>query len=139
MRAGRAFGSVHGPWILAVRIAVAAVWIAFGLFFKVLGLVPRHRQIVAAVVGEELATPVTLLVGLAETCLGLWYLSGHRPRLCMGVQTAAIVAMNSLELFMAWHWLLAPLPMLAANALFLGAGWWAALRTSPRRHATPVA
>jgi len=112
--------------VAAVRMLAAAVWIAFGLLFKVMGLVPRHRAIVAAVLGEGLAGPVTLAVGLGETALGLWILSGIRPRTCVAVQAAAIASMNGLELALAVDLLLAPLPMVVGNALFLGAGWWAA-------------
>ncbi|MBL8112849.1 MAG: hypothetical protein JNK60_08195, partial [Acidobacteria bacterium] len=77
------------------------MWILFGFVFKVLGLLPRHRGIVAAIVGEEPAGPLTVVIGVFETALGLWILSGIRPRLCAAAQTLAILAMNSLELSLA--------------------------------------
>ena len=113
--------------VLAVRVFAAALWITFGFLFKVLGLVPRHRMIVATFFGDELAGPITILVGLGETGMGLWVLSGYRPRLCVALQTAAIVSMNTLELLFAWDLLLAPIPMVIGNALFLAVQWWAAL------------
>lgn len=36
-----------------LRLGIAGVWLVFGLLFKALGAVPRHRAIVARVVGEE--------------------------------------------------------------------------------------
>ncbi len=113
--------------ILALRIGTASVWILFGLVFKVFNLVPRHRRIVAAVLGERAAVPVTVLVGLGETLLGAWILSGLHPVACAAVQTAAIVAMNALELRYAKAHLLAPVPMVLANLTFLAAGWYLAL------------
>jgi hypothetical protein len=121
-----------GAWVVAVRIATASVWLAFGLLFKLLGLVPRHRAIVAAVVGEAAAGPLTFAVGAAEVLLAAWVLSGWRPRLCMSAQTVALAAMNALELLAARDLLLAPIPMLLGNAALLGAGWWAALQARPR-------
>lgn len=114
--------------ILAIRIATAAVWILFGLVFKIFGLVPRHRLIVSAFFGESAARPITLLIGGAETAMGAWILSGIRPRTCMAVQTLAIASMNALELGKAKHHLLAPIPMVGANAAFLAIGWYAALK-----------
>ncbi|RMH18543.1 MAG: hypothetical protein D6696_12820 [Acidobacteria bacterium] len=119
--------------IIAIRLGAAAVWLVFGLGFKVLGGVPRHRTIVAAVVGEGAAGPVTVLVGLAETAIALWILSGLWPRACAAVQTVALASMNALELLRARDLLLAPLPMVLANAAFLGLVWYAALHSGRRR------
>ncbi len=118
--------------ILVLRVVTAAVWLVFGLGFKVLGLVPRHRTIVATIVGEALAGPTTIAIGLAETATAAWILSGFRPRTCAAVQTLAIVAMNVMELTLARDYLLAPIPMLFANAAFLTAGWICALRAPAR-------
>ena len=45
------------------------------------------------------------------------------------MQTLAIVVMNALELTFAREHLLAPLPMVLANSVFLTAGWYLAVRT----------
>jgi uncharacterized membrane protein YphA (DoxX/SURF4 family) len=118
--------------IAALRIGTAAVWLIFGVVFKMLGLVPRHRLIVASVVGDAAAGPVTVLVGAAEAAMGLWILSGVRPRACATVQTLAIAAMNALELSLARDLLLAPIPMVYANAAFLGIVWYCALKAAPQ-------
>ena len=113
--------------LLTLRIATASVWILFGLVFKVLNVVPRHQAIVATILGAAVAGPVTLLIGLAETAMGIWILSRWRPRTCAAVQTIAIVSMNALELSLARDQLLAPLPMVCANSAFLAVGWYLAL------------
>lgn len=120
------------PLLTILRVGTAAVWLVFGLVFKVLHAVPRHDQIVAAVLGPDLARPLTIAVGAAETLLGLWILSGRWPRTCAAVQTLAIVAMNTLELTFARDHLLAPVPMVLANTLFLAAGWYLAVQTRSR-------
>lgn len=116
--------------IIALRIGTACVWILFGLVFKVLHVVPRHEKIVAAVIGPDWAGPVTVGIGAAEGCMGLWILSGRRPLLCASTQTVAIVGMNVLELGFASEHLLAPIAMPCANAVFLGLGWFLAVRTA---------
>ena len=97
--------------VLGIRILAAVVWFVFGTIFKVGGAVPRHREIVAEVLGGEIAPSITVLIGLAETALGLWFLIGFLPRICAVFQTVAIVSMNALELIYARSLLLAPAPM----------------------------
>jgi hypothetical protein len=131
------FSVADGRWrrrvVVALRIGTAAVWLVFGVVFKVLDLVPRHRLIVATVLGAAVAGPVTVAIGAAEAAMGLWILSGIRPRLCAAAQTVAIVSMNALELGLAKDLLLAPVPMVCANAAFLAAGWFCALNTPGAR------
>ncbi|HTE06516.1 MAG TPA: DoxX-like family protein [Planctomycetota bacterium] len=114
--------------ILAVRLFAASVWLLSGVVFKLLDVVPRHRQIVAAVVGEAASRPLTLAIGAGEALMGVWILSGARPRTCAAVQTLAIAAMNAVELSVARDLLLAPAAMVCANLALLAAVWYAALR-----------
>jgi hypothetical protein len=114
----------HVTWL---RIGVAVVWLLFGLLFKALGAVPRHRQIVERVVGSDRAGLVLWMVALGEISLGIWMLVGIHLRFCMIVQTALIAAMNTLELLKARDLLLSPIAMLCANALFLSLGWYVAV------------
>jgi uncharacterized membrane protein YphA (DoxX/SURF4 family) len=113
--------------LFAIRLATAAVWIVSGFGFKVLGWVPRHEAIVAVFFGAALAGPLTKGIGLLETALGLWILSGRLPRTCAGARTLGILAMNSLEIAFARDLLLAPWPMVLGNSLFLALGWYLAL------------
>lgn len=115
------------PMVEPLRIATALVWLLFGIGFKVLGLVPRHRRIVASVLGDAIAGPATVIIGVAEAGLGVWILSGAHPLLCAGTQTVAIVSMNALELARARDLLLAPLAMVCANTAFLAVGWYCAV------------
>lgn len=113
--------------IAILRIATAGVWLISGVVFKILDMVPRHRLIVASVLGEAVAGPATLLIGGAEMLMALWILSGVRPRTCAAAQTIAIATMNALELTLARDLLLAPIPMVCANIAFLAVGWYCAL------------
>jgi uncharacterized membrane protein YphA (DoxX/SURF4 family) len=113
--------------VLGIRILAAVVWFVFGTIFKVMSTVPRHREIVATILGDENAPLITVLIGLGETVLGLWFLIGFLPRTCAALQTAAIISMNTLELIYARSHLLAPVTMVIVNAIFLALVWSAAL------------
>ncbi len=76
---------------------IAAVWIANGLFCKVLNLVPRHGQIVARILGDDYSRPLTLLIGLSEIGMAMWIISGIRTRLNAVIQIVVIAIMNTLE------------------------------------------
>ncbi|HEV7700167.1 MAG TPA: DoxX-like family protein [Pyrinomonadaceae bacterium] len=80
---------------------MAAVWIANGLFCKLLDLVPRHREIVARILGEEHSLAITRMIGVAEIAMAVWVLSGIAPRLNAIAQIAIVVAMNILEFCLA--------------------------------------
>lgn len=71
-----------------------------GLFCKVLNFVPRHEQIVAAIVGNEESRTVTLLIGIAEVLMAVWVLSRYQSRLNAVIQMAVVAAMNILEFLM---------------------------------------
>lgn len=80
---------------------IASVWIINGLFCKVLDLVPRHRWIVARILGDEYSGLLTKMIGIAEVCMGIWVLSGVRGRLSAMAQIVLVGTMNILEFFMA--------------------------------------
>jgi hypothetical protein len=113
--------------IAALTFVTASVWLVFGMWFKLLGMVPRHRLIIAAILGEAVAGPMTLIVGAAETTLALWIISGLYPRICAAVQSMAIVTMNTVELLYAKNLLLSPGLMICLNAVLLTAVWYWAL------------
>src|SRR4051812_46561814 len=76
---------------------IAVVWLANGLFCKVLNLVPRHQQIVARILGEDYARPFTLLIGLSEILMAIWIVSNIKSRLNAIAQMLIIATMNILE------------------------------------------
>lgn len=80
---------------------IAMVWIVNGLLCKVLNLVPRHQEIVSRILDVSDARFCTLLIGIAETAMGLWILSGIRSRLNAITQIVIIAGMNTLEFVLA--------------------------------------
>ena len=105
---------------------VALIWIANGFWAKVLGRVPRHRQIVAHILGAEHAPEITKAIGFSEIGLGLWVATGLRKQQTAWLQIALIATMNILEGILAEHLLLWG----RWNALFagilIGIVWWSA-------------
>jgi uncharacterized membrane protein YphA (DoxX/SURF4 family) len=80
-----------------LNYCIAAVWLANGLFCKVLNLVPRHQQIVARILGEQYATVFTKAIGFAEIAMAAWIVTGFLPRLTAITQIIVIAVMNALE------------------------------------------
>lgn len=119
---------------LVLRVSIALVWIFHGLYSKILGGIPRHRLIVARILGERIATPATLTIGALEVLLGLWVLSGKRRPACALAQTVAIIAMNTLEILRADDLLVSAAGMIALNFVFLCVVWyWALVNASDKR------
>jgi hypothetical protein len=104
------------------------------LYSKLLGGIPRHKAIVARILGEDLAGPATMAVGVAEVLLGCWAFSYRFPRACAAVQTVAIVAMNALEIARAPDLLISMPGMVALNCGFLALGWYSATRKPQALH-----
>lgn len=80
---------------------IALVWAANGLFCKVLHGVPRHQQIVARILGDAHAGLLTILIGIAETLMAVWILSGYRSKLNAITQALVIATMNTIEFILA--------------------------------------
>ena len=66
----------------------------------------------------------TKTIGLLELLLGAWAIIGWHPVWCALVQTAVIVAMNSLEILLARELLISAIGMVALNFGFLSLVWW---------------
>jgi len=84
-----------------LNLFIATVWFVNGLYCKVLGFVPRHRAIVARILGEGHAELITKTIGTAEICMTIWILSGIQSRLNAVTQIVIVATMNVLEYFLA--------------------------------------
>jgi hypothetical protein len=76
---------------------IATIWIVNGLFCKLLNLVPRHQQIVAAILGTSNARIFTIAIGISEMMTAVWILSKIKTRVNAITQIAIIATMNILE------------------------------------------
>ena len=116
------------PPLLLVRSAVAAVWLYEGLWCKVLGREPHQVQVVEAVprLGPIVGKRFLLALGVVETALGVWVMSGLTPGLCALVQTALLVGLNANGLLWARHIIHDPAGMVVKNISFLLLAWVAA-------------
>ncbi|MFO1460517.1 MAG: DoxX-like family protein [Verrucomicrobiota bacterium] len=110
-------------------LLIGGVWIFHGLWSKVLGRIPRHEMIVGRILGESVAAPATILIGLGEIGLGIWVISGRHRRACAALQTLALVSMNTLEILLARDLLISAPGMVVLNLCFVILIWrWALAR-----------
>lgn len=86
-----------------VTYSIATVWIANGLFCKVLDLVPRHQEIVERItnVDRSSAAYLTILIGISEIIMAIWILSGYKSKLNAITQIIVVATMNTLEFILA--------------------------------------
>lgn len=82
--------------LLIVRIILAAVWFFNGTYLKLVLVDPEHLKVVEAVgqVGPLTPANFLFLIGLGETLLGLWILSGWHYKWSCRFQFSLIVLMN---------------------------------------------
>ena len=117
---------------VAAQIVIGSVWVFHGFYSKILNGIPRHRLIVGKILGAANAGMATKAIGLLEVLLGLWAFTGWQPAGCAVVQTAAIVAMNTLEIFLAGELLISAVGMVILNLGFLSFVWhWALFTPKP--------
>jgi hypothetical protein len=108
--------------------AVAGVWLYHGLWCKLASRCPDQLDVVAAVPGLRgtRAKAVLLAIGVIETGLALWVVSGRRPRAAAAVGTALVGGMNVGGLVFGRRHIPAVKTMLGENAAFLALAWLAA-------------
>ena len=82
---------------IILTYVIAFVWIANGVFCKVLNLVPRHQQIVARILGDDFPRPLTFLIGISEVIMAIWILSGYKSKWNAWTQIGVVGLMNTLE------------------------------------------
>ena len=76
---------------------IAGVWLVNGLVCKVLGLVPRHEQIVGRILGRTYAHELTVAIGWSEVLMAAWVGSRIAPKWCFAAQIALVLTMNAIE------------------------------------------
>jgi uncharacterized membrane protein YphA (DoxX/SURF4 family) len=116
-----------------LTVLIGSVWVFHGLYSKISGGIPRHRQIVERILGEGIADFATLVIGVLEVLLGLWIFSRIWRRACALLQTLALVSMNFLEILLAKDLLISAPGMVALNLTFLSLVWhWATFQPKPK-------
>lgn len=80
---------------------IAFVWIANGLFCKILNLVPRHQEIVGKIFGNEYSFILIKIIGGLEILMAIWILSKIKSRFCTIFQILIVATMNIMEFILA--------------------------------------
>lgn len=116
------------PPLLVVRGAVAAVWLYEGFWCKVLGREKHQVEVVEAVpkLGPLVGRRFLFLLGLVESALAVWVMSGVTPGWCAIAQTTLLVLLNANGLLWARHVIHDPGGMVVKNVSFLMLAWVAA-------------
>jgi uncharacterized membrane protein YphA (DoxX/SURF4 family) len=86
---------------ITLTILIALVWLINGLFCKLLSFVPRHQLIVARILGSTHAKTFTIIIGVLETGMCCWILSGFWPVTCAWFQILVVAVMNIIEFLLA--------------------------------------
>jgi uncharacterized membrane protein YphA (DoxX/SURF4 family) len=113
------------PPLWLIHIAVAAVWFYEGLWCKLLNRQPRQVRVVEAMplYGARIASKLLRLLGIVETAIGIWVLTGVAPVLCAVAQTALLVTLNVCGLLWARRLIEDPGGMVVKNFAFLVLVW----------------
>ena len=85
---------------------IATVWLVNGLFCKMLNLVPRHEQIVGAILGNDYARSFTFLIGLSELIMAIWVSLRYKTAFNAMTQMVVVGSMNILEFILVPNLLL---------------------------------
>jgi DoxX-like family len=80
---------------------IVFVWIANGLFCKVLNFVPRHQEIVGKIIGNEYSFVLIKIIGSLEILMAIWILSKYKSRFCTIFQILIVTTMNIMEFVLA--------------------------------------
>ena len=108
-----------------IRVSIASVWFYQGFWCKVCGGSPAHVAVISAVplISSEFARAVLIVLGLGETCIAAWVMSGRYMREAAIVQTVLLIAMNCGGFIWAWRLIPDPIGMVLENFAFLLLIW----------------
>lgn len=84
-----------------LTVLISLVWLINGLFAKVFGFVPRHREIVARILGEDISFIAVKAIGVLEICMFIWVISRKYSGLNAVLQIAVVMTMNIMEFIIA--------------------------------------
>ena len=90
----------------SITILISLVWLANGLFCKILNFEPRHQEIVGQILGGFYELMLTRTIGVLECLMFLWILSNIKSRFCAIFQIVIILTMNCLEFILVPNLLL---------------------------------
>jgi hypothetical protein len=99
---------------------IAFVWIANGLFCKILNFVPRHQEIVAKILGNEYSFILIKIIGGLEILMAIWILSRIKSIFCTIFQMLIVASMNIMEFVLAPELLLFGKINILIATLFIG-------------------
>ncbi|HMQ78012.1 MAG TPA: DoxX-like family protein [Ignavibacteria bacterium] len=80
-----------------LTILISLVWLINGLYAKVLGFVPRHQEIVARILGNDISFLAVKVIGALEICMFIWVISRKFSRLAAVMQIIIVMTMNVME------------------------------------------
>ncbi len=83
------------------KTIIMLVWLVNGLYCKVLNQVPRHMEIVARILGQTYARPITFMIGIYEILMAVWIFTGFKAKENAFLQITIILIMNTLEYILA--------------------------------------
>ncbi len=115
------------PPLWLIQTAVAAVWLYEGAWCKLLrrGTHTHELEVVEAapMFGKRWAPWFIWHLGIWETLLGVWVLSGWEPVLCAFAQTVTLVGLNAGGILFSRHLIPDPAGMVVKNAALLVLAW----------------
>ena len=109
---------------------ISLIWLINGFFCKILNLVPRHQQIIATITRTEHPRLFTIFIGISESLMSLWIISGKYHRLNAITQILIIATMNTLEFFLVPDLLLWGRMNALFALLLIGVIWYNEFRVS---------
>ena len=120
-----------------IRLSIALVWLYQGLWCKVCGGSAAHLAVISNVpfFGPETARIVLIALGICESCIAAWVLSGRCMRQAAVVQTVLLITMNVGGVIWAWRLISDPFGMVLQNFAFLLLIWVLAEKSHAPAHA----
>lgn len=67
------------------------------MYAKVLGFVPRHQEIVARILGNDISFLAVKAIGALEICMFIWVISRKFSRQAAVMQIIIVMTMNVME------------------------------------------